>query len=425
VTPLWSGVHFATTRANASGADPSAFFMQNGAQCTLIGGEVQCSGGVSFDNGTTPRSYLTRWRGTKEFGASSSRFRSYTANAIFEDVETYDFAFDLFRMPTVPPSIRARGSEYVYQYVGLAFGGEDAKFAAYTLENPNGTYDFDNFASGWVELYNCKAGADLRVVTQHPSSTFWVKHCVPLYQEIAITARDTAGVAVEDVQFSCTDAPSNPPTVTFVTASSLKTWDFRDPLSYETITNASGVATSVPALHVWYWQTSFKKDLRFPASTALYEGRAFNYKTLNVAVPLGSDSVVQAAAGMTALETPCTVTSATAAGIVSVTFTPSGATGGVWTASANATLRDVWHAYRYFIYRLPNRGSQDTWTCINGVIDTGLWTGAIDSGVTLSGSLDIAKIKSPSITVAGTGAITALHETTLGKSARVNITNLL
>jgi hypothetical protein len=210
-----------------------------------------------------------------------------------------------------------------------------------------------------------------------------------------------------------------------VTAGSLKTWDFRTPLSYQTTTNAAGVATSTPILNVWYWQTSFKEDLRFPASTAVYEGRAFNYKTLNVSVPLGSDSVVQAAAGMVALDTPCTISSATAAGIVSVTFTPSGATGGVWTASANATLRDVWHAYRYFIYRLANRSSQDTWTCINEVIDTALWTGAIAPGVTLSGSPDIVKIKSPSITVAGTGDVTSLYETSVGKSARLNITNLL
>jgi hypothetical protein len=150
VTPLWSGTHFTTTRTTTSGADPSAFFTQSGSQFTFIGGEVQCSGGVLFEFGTTPRSYLTRWRGSKEFGASSSRFRSYSTTAIFQDVETYDFAFDLFRMPTVPPSIRARGAEYVYQYVGSASGGVDAKFAAYSLENPSGTFDFDNWGCGWV-----------------------------------------------------------------------------------------------------------------------------------------------------------------------------------------------------------------------------------------------------------------------------------
>lgn len=435
ITPLWDGTHFTTTRVDVSGADGNAFQLQNSAQLTLIGGEVQLSSGVTFQANTVPKTYFTRWRNTKEWGASSSRFRSYTTLAVFKNIEFYDMAFDLFAMPADPPSIKGRGCEYVYQYVGASAGGVDAKFEASSLENPNGTYDFDNYFGGWVELNNCAKGLDLNVTSQYPNSSVWVKHCVPLFQSVEIIAKDNAGVVVPNVYFTVTETPDNPPTVTFTTAGGLKTWDFRTPLSYQATSNASGVATSKPVMQVWYWQSSFKKSRRFPLgaadvngkqwATATYEGRAFNYKTITVPVELGFDTVTQEAAGMPALDTSCTISMVTAAGIVSVTFTPSGATGGVWSATANATLRDVWHAYRYWIIQFANRPSQDTWSCVSQVIDTALWTGSIVTGVTLSGSPDIVKIKSPSIAIVGTGKITSLYETSVGKSARLNITNLI
>ena len=68
VTPRWDGVHFATIRSSTSGANGDAMYLQAGAQFTFIGGEVQTAGGVTFDNGTTPRCYYTRWRNTKEYG---------------------------------------------------------------------------------------------------------------------------------------------------------------------------------------------------------------------------------------------------------------------------------------------------------------------------------------------------------------------
>jgi hypothetical protein len=267
VTPLYDGLHFCATRVGSNGADDGtgSFQVQLNGQFTFIGGEVQVAGAVGFATNSTPRSYQTRWRNTKDWGGvTSSRFRSYSSTAIFRDCEFFDMAYDLFRMPA-EFSVKARGSEYLAQYVGAAFGGADARFVASNLENVDGIYDFDNYASGWVELYNCKQGEALKVVTQHPSSTFWVKHCVPLYQDIVITAKDTSGVAVQDVRFTATESPSNPPTVLFVTAGNLKTWDFRTPLSYQTTTNASGVATSSPVLNVWYWQSSFKESLRFPS----------------------------------------------------------------------------------------------------------------------------------------------------------------
>jgi hypothetical protein len=425
VTPRWDGVHFATTRTTTSGADPSAFFIQNNGQCTFIGGEVQCSGGVSFDSGTTPRSYKTRWRGTKEFGASSSRFRSYTTNAIFQDVEAYDFAFDLFRMPTVAPSIKAIGSEYVYQYVGAAFGGADAKFSASALENPDGTYDFDNFASGWVELYNCVKGANLNVYNQNPTTSILQKHCVPLYQDLRITAKDTTGAAIENVRFNTTDVPNNSPTVTFITAGNLKTWDFRNPLSYETTTNASGIALSTPVLQVWYWQTSFKQNLRFPLSTATYQGRAYNYKTMNVSVVLGSNSIQDVSAGMIALDTATTVTESVASAITGITLTPSGATGGTITISSNKEYQDIWNYYRWWISQFANKTSNDTWTCTGGTLNTQNWNIVVNTGVTITSSTEISTLRTlGTVTLNGTAKITAVYQTSSGTSTVLKLENI-
>ncbi len=420
VTPRWDGLHFAAVRTSGSGADGVAMALQNSGQFTFIGGEVQCANGVTFDNGTTPRSYYTRWRNTREYGASSARFRSYTTNAIFQNVETYDFAFDLFRMPTVAPSIKARGSEYVYQYVGSLAGGADAKFSASSLENVDGTYDFDNYSGGWVELYNCAKGENLNVVSQYPGSSIWVRHCVPLYQDIRITAKDTTGSVLQNVRFNCTDSPTNSPTVTFTTVSALKTWDFRNPLSYETTTNASGIALSTPVLNVWYWQTTFKENLRFPLSTATYQGRAYNYKTMNVSVVLGSNSIQDVSAGMISLDTATTVTESVASAITGISLVPSGATGGVITISSNKTLQDVWNYYRYWISQFANKTSNDTWTCTGGILDSKLWTLVVNSGVTLSGTSEITQYKTSGI-ITNNGSITAIYGDSTGTSTVLTI----
>jgi hypothetical protein len=422
VTPLWDGVHFATTRTTTSGAIPIAFFMQSGSQCTFIGGEIQCSGGVEFAFGTTPRSYLTRWRATKEFGASSSRFRSSSTTAIFQDVEAYDFAFDLFRMPTTPPSIRARGSEYTFQYVGFAAGGVDAKFVASNIENPNGTYDFDNWGCGWVELYNCKQGAELNVFSQQGPTPLRNKHCVPLYQDLIITARDTAGVVVPDVRFTTTETPTNSPTITITTNSNLKTWDFRNPATYETTTDANGVALSSPVLNVWYFETSFKESLRFPSSTAIYQGRAYNYKTMNVSVLLGASAAIPVSAGMIGLDTETTVDEATAGAITGISLVPSGATGGTITISSNKEYQDIWNYYRWWISQYANRASNDTWTCTGGTLNTQNWNIVVADGVTLSDSDNIQKIRAlGSITLTGTAQITGIYQDSTGTSTVLEI----
>ena len=419
-TPFWNGLHFVTTRVSSNGADEStpSFKMQSSAQCRFIGGEVQVAGAIVFDNATTPRSYKTRWRNTKEWGGvTSSRIRSQTTLLDFQNVELYDIAYDLFKMPTIPPSIVARGSEYLYQYVGAGFGGADAKFSAYALENVGGTYDFDNFASGWVELYNCAKGETLNVVTQHPSSTFWVKHCVPLFQEIRLTAKDTAGNPIENVRFNCTDIPANSPTVTFVTAGNLKTWDFRNPLTYETTTNSSGIALSTPVLNVWYWQTSFKENLRFPASTATYQGRAYNYKTAPFSIVLGSNSIQDLTAGMIALDTATTVTESAASAITGISLVPSGATGGTITISANRSYQDIWNYYRWWISQFVNDTSNDTWTCSGNVLNTQNWNIVVNTGVTLSDSTNIKVLKTlGTITLNGTAQITGLYSSVAGDS---------
>jgi hypothetical protein len=394
VTPRWDGLHFTAVRSSTSGADGNSMYLQSGGQFTFIGGEVQTAGGVTFENGTTPRCYYTRWRNTKEYGATSARFRSSTTLAIFQDVETFDFAFDLFRMPTVPPSIKARGSEYVYQYVGLGGGGADAKFAASSLENVDGTYDFDNYYGGWVELYNCAKGANLNVVSQYPSSSIWVKHCVPLYQDLRITAKDTAGNLIENVRFNASDSPTISPTVTFTTASGIKTWDFRNQINYETTTNSSGIALTSPVLQVWYWENSFKKNLRFPNSTATYQGRAYNYKTMNVSVVLGSNNVQDLSAGMVGLDTPTTVTETVASAITGISFIPEGTSGGTVVISSNKNYQDVWNYYRWWISQFANKTIQDTWTCIGGTLNVQNWNFVINAGVTLSGSTNIIKLQS-------------------------------
>lgn len=430
VTPRWNGVHFITTRTNASGADPSAFFIQAGGQCTLIGGEVQVSGGVSFDDNTTPRSYKTRWRNTKEFGASSARFRSYTSNAIFQDVEAYDMAFDLFRMPTVPPSIKAIGSEYVYQYVGAAFGGADAKFSASALENPDGTYDFDNFASGWVELYNCAKGIDLNVVSQNPTTSILQKHLVPLFQNIEFTAKDTTGAVVENVRLTAKETPTNSPTVTFTTAGNLKTWDFINPLGYEVTTGANGKGYSSPVLKIDYWQSSFKRSVRWPIvsyiengvtvlrATATYEARAANFKTTQVIVPLGYDDVKDASFGVVGLDTPMSVSETTASAITGISLVPSGANSGIATITAK-NLQDVWNYYRWWISQFANRSSNDTWTCIGGVLDTGNWNVIIVGNVTKTAN--ITSVKTTGL-LTNNGTVNFPYEDSLG--VRVAVSNL-
>ena len=325
--------------SNAADNGSGSFQLQIG-QFTFIGGEVQVCGAIGFSANTTPRSYYTRWRSTKTWsGVTTTRIRAYSQNAIFRSCEFYAVAYDLFRMP-VEFSVKARKAEYLAQYVGGAGGGVDAKFTASNVENVDGSYDFDNWGGGWVELYNCAKGVNLNVTSQGSGAAL-ARHCVPLYQDVEITAKNTAGSEVQDVRFSSTDAPTNSPTITFTTASNLKTWDFINPITYQATTNASGIANTSPVLKVWYYQSSLKQNLRFPASTATYEGRAYGYKSTTVSVVLGASAAIPVAAGMIARDTATVLTRAAALAQTGITFAASGATGGTVTVSSNHTLQEV------------------------------------------------------------------------------------
>lgn len=412
VTPLYDAVHFTATRVSVNNSDNGSggYQLQNNAQSTFIGGEIQVAGAIGVAAGTTLRSYYTRWRGTKQWGGvSSTRIRAYSTTSIFRNCEFYDIAYDLFQMPA-EFSVKARKCEYVAQYVGSVAGGVDAYFKASALENVDGVYDFDNYGNGYVELFNCAKGANLNVVTQLNATM-----CTPLYQDLQITAKDTTGVAVPDVRFTCTDVPNNSPTQTFTTRGGLKIWDFRNPLSYQTTTNASGIALSSPILQVWYYSSGLKKNLRFPLSTATYEGRAYNFKTMTTSVVLGSNSIQDVTAGMISLDTPTTVTETVASAITGISLVPSGTTGGVITISSNKSLQDVWNYYRYWISQFANKTSNDTWTCTGGILDSKLWTLVVNSGVTLSGTSEITQYKT-SGTVTNNGTITAVYGDVNGTS---------
>ncbi len=428
VTPKWDGLHFVSTRVGGDNSSPASLSLQAGAKATFIGGEVQVAAAMGFDNGTEPKFYQTRLRGTKDFGAASIRIRNYTTLAVFQNCEFFDIAFDLFRMPAVAPSIKARGAEYVYQYVGAGAGGADAKFVASNLENPDGTYDFDNYFGGWVELEDCAAGHDLKVYSQYPNSSIWVKHCVPLYQNVAITPKDTSGALVPNVRFTCTDEPTNSPTVTFTTAGGLKTWDFRNALGYQTASGASSPATARLASHVWYWQATFKKNPRFPLALndegalklkATFEGRAYKYKTLTAPVFLSvGGASAQGTAGMVAIDTPVvTSDEATALAQTKFTFTPSGATGGSVTATASYNANELWDAYRAWIVQYANRPSNDTWTAIAGKLNMGAWTLTHNTGVTGSAGSTLSYVYAASITLNGTATMTMLYGTSVGDSS--------
>lgn len=452
VTPLYSGLHFATTALTANNTTPS--IQVSAGTMTLIGGEVQSSAAVQISvGGAKILSYYTRWKSTRIIGGvSSNRFRAYSSTSVFRNCEFYDMAYDLFVMPQ-EFSVVARDSEYVAQYVGADYGGVNALFKAYALNNPDGSYDFDNFSGGYVELYNCAKGANLNVVTQLPST----RMCTPLFQEIQITAKDTAGAAVQNVRFKSSDAPVDSPQQTFVTAGNLKTWDFRNALSYETTTNASGIALSTPCLHVWYYTNALKKNLRYPSSTASYQGRAYNYKTGSVSVVLGSNSIQDVSAGMVGLDTATTVSEATALANTNINVATQGS-GIVIAVKGNSTYQDVWNSYRAYISQFANFGLEDNWTCSGKNLISANASILVYPGITLSDSANITfasansfralslvdtpylfdaggVLKSDGVllttnilgvqdTYTGTGSITGLHQNSTGLSARLKLNNL-
>jgi hypothetical protein len=404
VTPKSSGIHFQAFGFNNQMSDTvagAAFGVDPGGRATLIGGSYYVNGSITYANGAIIREYGVDKYATRGYGAGSVRVRAFATDVILRNTRHYDIAYDLFRMPT-EFSAKAFGSEYLMQYVGAVAGGTDAKFVAYAPSNVDGTYDFDNYGAGWVELYNSAKGAALNVVIQNPTAGYRNAHVVPLFQEVNFKVTNLAGAYIQNARFKSTDAPVNSPTATITTASSLKTWDFRTPLSYTGTTNASGVAASVPILQVW-WGTANTKNLRFPSSTANYQFRTYDYQTQDTSIVLGSDTAIAKGMALVPLATAVTVNEATAAALTGIAFTASGATGGSIVISANRTLQDLWNYYRYWISQFTNWASTDTWTCNNGVLNMGAWSLTVDSGSALTKTTAISSLTTTtSITINGT-----------------------
>jgi hypothetical protein len=424
VTPLWDGLHFTCTRVMTNPADPGSLNMQGGSKVTLIGGEMQIASAIGVDSTSTLKAYYTRFRNTKEWGSSSSRIRNYSATSIYRKCEFYDVAFDRFSSPA-EFSVKARGSEYLVQYVGSGNGGVNAKFVVSGVENIDGTNDIDNYGCGWMEAWNCAKGALLKVVTQNPGTAYKQAFFVPLFQDVAITAKNTLGNLVANVRYSCTDVPDNSPPSIITTFDGLKAWNFVNPLSYQTTSNASGVATAALALAAWWWKSStntFQTNLRFPLSTAIFEGRAYGYKTTTVAVVLGSDDLVTKDAGMVAQDTATILSEAAALALGKFTFTPSGATSGNVTATASYNTNELWDSYEAWITQFANRTSQDTWSAIGGKLNMGAWTLTVDAGVTGTAGPTIGSVTAAAIT--NSGSIKHLYTSGSSPSARLKTTGL-
>lgn len=423
VSPIYSGTHFITAVSVGDLIVPS-IDLQAGTM-TLIGGEVQTTGAVRISTVATLLSYYTRWRSIRQWPhPRSMRFRSQSATTVMRGCELYGMAFDLFRM-AAEFSCVAYDSEYLVQYVGAAYNnaninGVDAYFK---IENPRNIAPqgqaarpaIDNFTGGYIEAENSADGANLKVTSQLPSA----KHCVPLFQRVRITAKDTGGLPVQNVRFTETDEPVDSPTITITTAGNLKTWDFRSPLSYQATTDENGIALDRPVLKVWYYQNGLKENLRFPNSTAVYHGRAYGFKTVNVPIVLGSDTVQDAVAGMVSIDTPTTVDEAAALLLTGITLTPSGASGGTVTISESMGLQKAWNYWRGWISQFANRSSNDTWGCVGGELSFGAWNLVVQAGVTLSADPQVETFRTTGL-VTNNGSISVPFQDVNGLRAAVS-----
>ena len=416
-TPLYGGNHFTCL----GGADLSDIYgsasvnIQGGGRITLIGGSITLRGGVIYLNNAIVREYGVSTVGTTTRGASSLRFRAYSADVIKRKCVHYDFGYDMFRMPT-EFSVKALKSEYVAQYVGAlpGYDGAHARFVASALSNLNGTYDFDNYTGGWIELYDCASGADLKVVTQTPDP----KQCVPLYQNINFTVTNVSGVAQQNVRFTCTDAPvSNTPTVTYTTAGNLKIWDFRSALTYTGTTDAAGKVSTAPVLQVWH-SSSNLKNLRFPASTATFQFVGYAVRQQAVSVVLGADAPIAKGVALVPAN-DVTITEAAASAITGVAFVAAGPSGGTVTVSANRSAADLWHAWRYWKGLTANAASADSWEFDGSLIDLGAWSMVVQSGVSVASNLTTTG------TITNNGTITGVYTDSTGTSAVLNVTGLV
>ena len=363
VTSKFAGIHFTTA---LKGSNDFSEVSTWAGTWNIRGGTIQLAASVRPDS-TLPQIFTTVTFTSSALWARSIRFRAYsTAIEFRNECRFYNIAYDAFR---IPPVLSAKGfaSEYVSEYVGsVVGGGTDSKMTVFSLSNQDGyAFDFDNYGGGWVEIYNCAKGAALLIVSLNNSA----KHCVPLFQQLNFKVINLSGVARDGVKFTCTDAPTNSPTALITTASNLKTWDFQTPLTYTGVTAGGGLASSVPVIQVWHGTTNIK-NLRFPASTAMYRFAGYNVIQQDVSVVLGSDTAQTVGVAMTAA-TNLTLTEAQAAALTGIALVASGADGGTVTVTAPRTLSQLW---QYFRAWKPNNLSSNEWSYDGTTLIVGSWT---------------------------------------------------
>lgn len=375
VTPKTGGVHFIAVGVSDTfprGINTGSLEVQSGGQIKLIGGSYYVSGGITYLAGATNIEEIdVSAVASRAFGGGSSRIFYGTPNISKTNCRHYDLGMDLFQKPSAgrPNTVKAFGAEYVSQYVGSPNGGSSTRYIASALSNQDGIFDFDNYGGGWVELYDCAKGAGLNVVTQAGRSN----HCVPLFQNVNIRVTNLSGFVQNNVRFRLIDAPvSNSPTTLITTDGNAKVWDFRNPIEYTGVTNSSGVASFAPCLHVWHGSSNLK-NLRFPSSTINLQFRGYSVATQTASLILGSDTSQQLNVGMPSVPY-LTLTETQALALTGVSFTPSGATGGVITITQPRTVAEVWMAYRSWISQIANFNSNDTWTYDGSNLSLGVWT---------------------------------------------------
>ena len=364
VTPKFAGIHFTTT---LKGAQDFPEVSTWAGTWNIRGGTIQLAASIRPDS-TLPQIFSTVTFTSSALWARSIRFRAYsTALEFRNECRFYNIAYDAFRIPPVL-SVKGFASEYVSEYVGsVVGGGTDSKMTVFGLSNQDGySFDFDNYGGGWVEIYNCAKGAALLIVSLNNSA----KHCVPLFQQLNFKVINLSGVARDGVKFTCTDAPTNSPTALITTASNLKTWDFQTPLTYTGVTAGGGLASSVPVLQVWHGTTNIK-NLRFPASTAVYRLCGYDVMQQDVSVVLGSDTAQTVSVAMTAA-TNLILTQAQAAALTGIALAASGATGGTVTVTAARTLSQLWQYFR--AWKPDNLASNDSWSFDGTTLNVGGWT---------------------------------------------------
>ena len=414
ITAKTGGIHFNSVGVSAQfprSANNGSFEVQSGGQYKFIGGIYYVSGGIAYLSGATNiEEFEVSVIASRAFGVGSSRIFYGTPNISKTNCKHYDLGIDLFQKPTStrPFSVKAFNSEYVSQYVGSNNGGTDLLFTASGLSNQDGTFDFDNYDGGYVELYNCASAANLKVTCQGGRPY----HCVPLFQNVNIKITNLSNVVQNGVNYKFIDAPvSNSPTTIITTNGGIKSWDFINPITYTGTTNTSGLSTTTPVLQVWHGATSLK-NLRFPLFTINPQFRAYALETQVSSLILGSDTAQSLSIAMTAI--PLSITQAQAQALTGISFSPSGANAGTITVTSNKTVTELWASYRNYISQIANFDSNDTWIFENAILNTGNWS--ISNSAIITGNITTTG------TVTGTGTVNGIYTDSTGTSGQLSFT---